>query len=105
MTNIFEDLATCLDEEEFKTIVESAPTKIERIVSTGHHSEEGFWYDQEDHEWVLVLQGSGVIEYEDGSVIELNVGDYVNIPAHQKHRVKETSRREPTVWLAVHYWA
>jgi cupin 2 domain-containing protein len=103
MTNIFEDLASRLDEEEFRTILESTHTKIERIVSTGHHSEEGFWYDQEDHEWVLVLQGSGVIEYEGGSVVELHVGDYVNIPTHQKHRVKETSKSEPTVWLAVHY--
>ena len=103
MTNIFDELATHLNEEEFKTIVEAKHFKIERIVSTGHHSEEGFWYDQADHEWVLVLQGSGVIEYEDGRVIELNAGDYVNIPAHQKHRVKETSQSEPTVWLAVHY--
>ena len=103
MSNIFDNLSTCLDEEEFKTITESEYTKIERIVSTGHHSEEGFWYDQADHEWVLVLRGRGVIEYEDGRVVELNVGDYVNIPAHQKHRVKETSQSEPTVWLAVHY--
>jgi cupin 2 domain-containing protein len=103
MSNIFDDLATRLDEEEFTAIIETAHIKIERIVSTGHHSEEGFWYDQADHEWVLVLQGSGVIEYEDGRMIELNVGDYVNIPTHQKHRVKETSQSEPTVWLAVHY--
>jgi cupin 2 domain-containing protein len=103
MSNIFDNLPTCLDEEEFTAIVESAHTKIEQIVSTGHHSEEGFWYDQADHEWVLVLRGRGVIEYEDGRVVELNVGDYVNIPAHQKHRVKETSQNEPTVWLAIHY--
>jgi cupin 2 domain-containing protein len=103
MGNIFQNLAANLEEEEFTKLAGSMSTKIERIVSTGHHSPEGYWYDQEDNEWVLVLQGRGVIEYENGRVIELNVGDYLNIPAHQRHWVRETSQNEPTVWLAVYY--
>ncbi|MBN1993954.1 MAG: cupin domain-containing protein [Anaerolineae bacterium] len=101
--NIFEDVKTSLVEEEVQTLMATGAVKIERIVSTGQQSPEGFWYDQETHEWVLVLAGRGVIEYENGSRIELKPGDHLHIPAHQKHRVKETSRQEPTVWLAVHY--
>jgi cupin 2 domain-containing protein len=101
--NVFEDVKEFLENEEFQELASSEYVKIERIVSTGHRSPEDFWYHQEQNEWVLVLSGSGVIEYEDGREIELIKGDYVNIPAHQKHRVKETSSQEPTVWLAVHY--
>ena len=36
-------------------------------------------------------------------VVVLEPGDYINIPAHVKHRVEWTSRDEETVWLAVHY--
>jgi len=101
--NIFNDVKDNLPEEEFLELASSRSVKIERIVSTGHQSPEGFWYDQENSEWVLVLSGRGVIEFEDGLLVELNPGDYLNIPGHQKHRVKETSPNEPTVWLAVHY--
>jgi cupin 2 domain-containing protein len=101
--NIFENIEKSLTEEACTELASSEYVKIERIVSTGHQSPEGFWYDQADHEWVLVLSGSGVVEYKDGREIKLNQGDYLNIPAHHKHRVKETSKQEPTVWLAVHY--
>jgi len=33
----------------------------------------------------------------------LNEGNAVNIPAFKKHRVKQTSQEEPTIWLAVFY--
>ena len=101
--NFFADVKNNLPEEEFLPLASSERVKIERIVSTGHQSPEEFWYDQENNEWVLVLAGCGVIEFEDGRVIDLNPGDYLNIPAYQKHRVKETSPNEPTIWLAVHY--
>jgi len=101
--NIFTKVKDHLPEEEFLVLAASEYVKIERIVSMGHHSLEEFWYNQEQHEWVLVLSGRGVIEYENGRQIELNPGDYLNIPAHQKHRVKETSKNEATIWLAVHY--
>ena len=101
--NIFTNVKESLAEEEFLKLISTAHVAIERIVSTGHQSADGFWYDQDDNEWVLVLSGRGVIEDENGREIELNRGDYLNIPAHHKHRVKETSPTEPTVWLAVHY--
>lgn len=101
--NIFENIERTLPEEEFLELASSEYIKIERIVSRGHQSPAGFWYDQAINEWVLVLAGRGVIEYEDGREVGLNRGDYLYIPAGQKHRVKETSHTEPTVWLAVHY--
>ena len=33
----------------------------------------------------------------------LIAGDFVNIPAHRKHRVEWTTVDEPTIWLAVFY--
>ena len=73
-----------------------------RIVSHGHASPAGFWYDQEQHEWVTVLKGAARLQFED-QVIEMKPGDFVNIPAHKKHRVEWTTTDEPTIWLAVHY--
>jgi len=103
LMNIFADVKDHLPEEEFLALASSEYVKIERIVSMGHRSPEGFWYDQDVSEWVLVLSGKGVVEFEDGRVIDLNPGEYLNIPAHQKHRVKETNLNEPTIWVAVHY--
>jgi cupin 2 domain-containing protein len=76
--------------------------RIERIVLHGHATPEGFWYDQDQHEWVLVLQGAARLSIE-GKTKELKPGDYINIPAHQKHQVEWTTPDEPTVWLAVFY--
>jgi len=75
---------------------------VERIVSHGHCSPDGFWYDQGQYECVLVIQGAARIEFED-RVLELRPGDFINIPAHHRHRVAWTTPDEPTIWLAVHY--
>ncbi len=101
--NIFANVKENMPEEEFLELASSESVTIERIVSNGQQSPPDFWYDQDRHEWVLVLSGQGVIEYDDGQIIILNPGDYLNIPAHQRHRVKATALDEPTIWLAVHY--
>lgn len=101
-TNIFTHLPSSLPDEVFTTLLEADHLRIERIVSYGHFSREGFWYDQNQHEWVLVLKGSARLSIG-GKTIELNPGDYINIPAHQKHRVEWTTPDEPTIWLAVFY--
>ncbi len=75
--------------------------KIERIVSDGHASPEGFWYDQPQSEWVVVLSGSAVLTVEGKPSQTMNPGDWINLPAHTRHRVESTARG--TVWLAVHY--
>lgn len=100
--NIFANLPTTLPEELTNVLQEGTGVRIERIVSTGHRSPDGFWYDQPENEWVLVLQGAARLAFED-RVVEMLPGDYLNIPANRKHRVAWTSPTEPTVWLAVFY--
>ena len=101
-SNLFTDLPANLPNELFTTLLAATHLRVERIVSHGHASPEGFWYDQDQHEWVVVLQGAARLSIE-GAVQELKPGDYINIPAHQKHRVEWTTPNEPTVWLAVFY--
>lgn len=102
--SLLEDIPVELPEELLETICSSGNVKIERIVSRGHASPEGFWYDQERNEFVLVLQGSAGLKIEtlDGIVV-LKPGDYLTINAHVKHRVEWTDPGEETIWLAVHY--
>ena len=103
-TNLFTDLPAALPEELFSTLLQTSGIRIERIVSHGQCSPDGFWYDQDQAEWVLVLQGAARLQFED-RLLDMRPGDFVNIPAHKKHRVAWTTPDEPTVWLAVHYGA
>jgi cupin 2 domain-containing protein len=102
MDNLFAQIPSSLQEELTETLVNVASLRIERIVSHGHTSPAGFWYDQKEHEWVVVLRGAARLQFED-ELVELKPGDFVNIPAHRKHRVDWTTADEPTVWLAVFY--
>ncbi len=106
--NLFKHIPEDLSDEIFEDIVCSEHVRIERIISHGHTSPEQTatdkaWYDQDEHEWVVVLSGFGELEFEDGRLIRLEKGDYLNIPAHCKHRVSATAANEPTIWLAVFY--
>ena len=101
-TNLFTDLSKNLPDELLTTLLNVANIRIERIVSQGHASPDGFWYDQDEHEWVIVLTGAARLQFED-SIVEMKPGDFVNIPAHKKHRVEWTTPDEPTIWLAVFY--
>ncbi len=101
-SNLFADLPEQMPDEHFTTLLEAASVRIERIVSHGHASPEGFWYDQDQHEWVIVLKGAARLRFEEG-IVEMKLGDFLNIPAHKKHRVEWTTPDEPTIWLAVHY--
>ena len=91
--------------QELVTILHRAQgLRIERIVSLGHASPPGFWYDQDESEWVLLLEGSAAVQFEgQPEFVELRRGSYLNIPAHKRHRVAWTSGTEKTVWLAIHY--
>ncbi|MCH2204741.1 MAG: cupin domain-containing protein [Lentisphaerales bacterium] len=91
-----------LEEESFKELLNTGNFKIERIVSKGHKSPDGFWYDQNENEWVLLTQGTAEIEFEDETV-NLKRGDYVLIVKHRKHRVISTSRTPEAIWLAVFF--
>ena len=102
MTNIFTDLPPNLPDELFSTLLEATNVRIERIVSHGHASPDDYWYDQPQHEWVIVLKGAARLRFED-EIIEMMSGDSVNIPARKKHRVEWTTPDEPTIWLVVFY--
>ena len=103
MTNIFSNIPSELPNEIFEDIIITEKLRVERIVSKGHSSPESGWYDQSENEWIIVLSGYGVIEYENGNKVVLKEGDYLNIKAHEKHRVIETSPDAATVWLAIFY--
>ena len=95
--NLFADLPRHLPGELFTDLLEDPNVRIERIVSHGHASPEGFWYDQDQHEWVVVLQGAARLRFEsDEQPVKLKPGDFLNIPAHKRHRVEWTTADEPT---------
>jgi cupin 2 domain-containing protein len=99
--NLLYPLPDDLDEEVFTELLRQGAVRIERIVSNGHASPDGFWYDQNEHEWILLLEGEAGIELADGEPVYLRRGDALNLPAHTRHRVTFTSR--PAIWLAVFY--
>lgn len=103
VNNLFKAIPDALPDELFKDLVAADGVRVERILSQGHSSPASGWYDQDENEWVVVLQGAGKIAFEDGSEVLLSPGDYLNIPKHVKHRVSWTEPDAVTVWLAVFY--
>jgi len=104
MGSLLEGIPCELPEELFETICFTGAVKIERIVSRGHASPEGFWYDQEKNEFVLVVSGSAGLKIEgEEDLVVLNAGEYITIEANVKHRVEWTDSTRDTIWLAVHY--
>ena len=102
LKNIFNLPESLPDKELFGILHDNENVKIERIISTGQTTPPGQWYDQEQDEWVILLQGEAELSYADGSKIKLRAGNYVFIAARQKHRVEYTSCELPCIWLAVH---
>ena len=99
--NIFRNLPEiCGSAEESLSLFEKPSIKIERIVSQSYSSPPGFWYDQDENEWVIVVRGEATLEFEGGELVRMKEGDHVTIPRHVKHRVHQTSPE--AIWLAVH---
>ena len=102
--SLFEEIPADLPEELFTVLAENENVKIERVVSDGHASPEGFWYDQDRNEYVLLLKGSAGLLFEGKKkIVVMQPGDYVDIPAHVRHRVEWTDPEQETIWLAVNY--
>jgi len=102
--NLFAGIPAELTGELADTLVAGEGVRVERIVSRGHVSPPGFWYDQEQTEWVVLLSGSAVIQFEQESAKrEMRPGDWLEIPAGCRHRVSSTAHDEDSVWLAVHW--
>jgi cupin 2 domain-containing protein len=102
--NLYQDLPADLPGERFDPLLARPGLRIQRIVSRGQCSPQGFWYDQDQHEWVLLVQGEARLAFEgDAEALHLLPGMYVDIPAHRRHRVEWTPADRDTIWLAVHY--
>lgn len=101
--NFFSDLPADLSAEVFEKLAGSSNVTIERIISHGQSTPVGQWYDQTQHEFVILLKGEATLVFEQGEQVVLTPGDYLTILPHQKHRVASTSIQTETLWLAVFY--
>ena len=102
--DMFVDVPGTLPEGRFEELIRGGQFRLERIISTGHVTPAGQWYDQEHDEWVVVLRGAARLRFEhEAELVSLRPGDYVLIPAHCRHRVEWTDPEEPTIWLALHF--
>lgn len=107
LTNLFALIPADLPAELTEVLLTGKGLRVERIVSRGHCSPPGFWYDQSEHEWVLLVQGAARLRISAGNgaeqLRELRAGDFVHLPAQVRHRVDWTPPDEDTIWLAVFY--
>lgn len=102
--NLLQDIPEELNQELMEKLIEQDSFRLERIVSRGHVSPTGFWYDQDEHEWVAVLSGQDKLQIEGvENLVTLGPGDAYQLPAHTKHRVAWTEPNHDTIWLAV-FW-
>ena len=101
--NLLHNLPDARTGEIVERLAGGNAARIERIVSHGQASPDGFWYDQDEAEFVLVLAGAARLVFADGEALPLGPGDWVEIAPHRRHRVAWTDPDLPTVWLAVFY--
>ena len=102
--NIFSKVPYFMQDEISETLLKSEHFKLEGIISSGQATPPGEWFDQNTNEWVILLSGSAGLRFDDEEeVCIMYSGDYVNIPAHKRHRVEWTDPEQKTVWLALHY--
>lgn len=93
--NLYNRIIYDKNKEISETLFENRKILVERILSSGQISDI---YDQEEDEWVILLEGESIIEME-GKEIKLKKGDHLYIEAHKKHKVAYTS--ENCLWLCV----
>jgi cupin 2 domain-containing protein len=104
LANLLTDIPAQLPDELVQTIVRAPAVQIVRVVSRGQCSPPGFWYYQEENEYVLLLTGAARLVFEDQTEpLEMIPGSCVNIPAHKRHRVEWTDPTQNTVWLGIFY--
>ena len=105
--NLWAALPPAGGEEQVQALLFQPGIRIERIVSHGQASPAGFWYDQDEGEFVLLLAGTATLSLQiaDGvhETVALCPGDWLHLPARCRHRVDATAHGQPTVWLAVFF--
>jgi len=100
--NLFANIPELLSQESFETLLTRDGIRLERIISHGHTTPAGEWYDQPWDEWVVLLSGSASLQFEGEEPLQLIPGDYLFIPARCRHRVEATDKQVKSVWLALH---
>jgi len=103
LNNLFASIPDAVAGELSTSLVTRSGVRFERIVSQGQASPEGFWYDQAEREFVLLVQGRAELEFADARVVTLGPGDWLEIGAHVRHRVRSTAPDGPTIWLVAFY--
>jgi cupin 2 domain-containing protein len=102
--NLLENLPPSLAHEQFEDLLHGDSFVLRRIVSLGHVTPPGEWYDQPDDEWVVLLSGAATLQLEgEATVRTLQSGDWILLRAHVRHRVEWTDNAQHTVWLALHF--
>jgi cupin 2 domain-containing protein len=102
--NLFANIPAELPDELFETLASSGAVRVERIISRGHASPEGFWYCQEQAEFVLLLKGETQLTFAEPLHSQRLVpGDWLVIEAGCRHRVDWTASKGDTLWLAVFF--
>lgn len=97
--NLFDTAALPKDAEQIALLLQQGGVRLEWLVSFGHPTPEGSWYEQPETEWVALLKGQALLRYADGRALEMRAGDTLLIPAHLRHRVERVS--EDAVWIAL----
>lgn len=91
-------------QERVQVLLSTGEMRLERIHSCEACSPPGFWYEQAEHEWVCLLQGSATLEFDDEEAPRLlQTGDSLLIRAGRRHRVVTTDPDPGTIWLAL-FW-
>lgn len=102
--NLYAQLSDSMPHEMIEALAQGENFRLERIVSLGHTTPPGQWYDQDADEWVVLLSGSARLLFEDGKEYRnLKPGDWLLIQAHHRHRVEWTDQNCHTLWLALHF--
>lgn len=94
--NIFEKLPP-LENEIFEILHKQKDIEITHIVSSSKIPNKE--YDQEEDEFVLLLEGEARLSIE-GKEKLLKKGDYIFLPAHTKHKILHVKNN--THWLAIY---
>ncbi|MBN2008971.1 cupin domain-containing protein [candidate division KSB1 bacterium] len=104
LSNLLKNIPSQLPDEALDVLAKTQSIRIERIISYGHSSPDDYWYDQDETEWVMVVSGNAKLQFrETGDEITMVTGDWIEIPAHCRHRISWTDPGKPTIWLAIFY--
>lgn len=103
--SLLEGVCPAAGQETTQVLMEQNGLRLERIHSCQASSPEGFWYEQREHEWVLLLQGTAQLQFEDEPTArQLCRGDSLWIEAGRRHRVVATDPEPGCVWVAL-FWS